>query len=123
MKLTSQQAKEMLEKARQNAKDEKWIDHSICVGQAAGKIAEALNEKGHNLDVDKAITLGLVHDIGKMIGTSNGHVINGYNYIKEQGYDEDYYNICLTHSYLNNDINCTAGGFPDDIPLDRKSVV
>lgn len=117
MKLTSEKARAMLEQARKNAKDEKWINHSICVGQAAGRIAEALNEKGYNLDVDKAIALGLVHDIGKMIGPSNGHVINGYNYMKEQGYDEDYYNICLTHSYLNNDVNCTAGGFPDEIPF------
>lgn len=79
----------MLEQAKQNAKDEKWIDHSICVGQAAGKITEALNAKGHNLDVDKAITLGLVHDIGKIKSSASNHDIEGYNYIKEQGYDED----------------------------------
>lgn len=117
MVLTSEQAREILEKARISIKDDKWINHSICVGQAAGRIAQALNEKGYNLEIDKAITLGLVHDIGKMIGASEGHVINGYNYMKEQGYDEDYYFICLTHSYLNNDVNCTAGGFPDEIPF------
>lgn len=33
--------------------------------------------------------------------------------MKEKGYDEEYCNICLTHSYLNNDIICTAGGVPD----------
>ena len=33
--------------------------------------------------------------------------------LKELGYDEEYYNICLTHSYLNNDIVCTAGGVPN----------
>lgn len=117
MKLTSEKAREMLEQARKNAKDEKWINHSICVGQAAGRIAEALNEKGYNLDVDKAITLGLIHDIGKIKSSFSNHDMEGYNYIKEQGYDEDYYNICLTHSYLNNDVNCTAGGFPDEIPF------
>ncbi len=117
MKLTSKDAKDILEGARPNAKNEKWINHSICVGQAAGRIAMALNEKGYDLDVDKVVTLGLVHDIGKMVGSSDGHVINGYNYMKEQGYDEDYYNICLTHSYLNNDVNCTAGGFPEEIPF------
>lgn len=36
-----------------------------------------------------------------------------YNYLKDKGYDEDYCNICLTHSYLNNDIICIAGGIPD----------
>lgn len=117
MKLTSEEALKIIENARGKAKSDKWINHSICVGNSAGKIAKALNDKGHNLDIDKAITLGYVHDIGKMVGTSDGHVINGYNYMKEQGYDEEYYNICLTHSYLNNDVNCTAGGFPDDIPF------
>ena len=34
-------------------------------------------------------------------------------YLKNKEYDEEYANICLTHSYLNNDINCTAGGIPD----------
>ena len=37
----------------------------------------------------------------------------GFPFLKEKGYDEDYCNICLTHSYLNNDIICTAGGVPD----------
>ncbi len=43
--------------------------------------------------------------------------MNGYNYMKEHEYDEEYCNICLTHSYLNNDVNCTAGGIPEDIPF------
>ena len=39
--------------------------------------------------------------------------------MKDKGYDEEYCNICITHSYLNNDIVCTAGGVPnpDDKPL------
>ena len=53
-----------------------------------------------------------MHDIGKYNGESQGHVIRGYNYLKDKGYDEEYCNICLTHSYLNNDITCTAGGGP-----------
>lgn len=65
------------------------------------------------VDVDKAITLGYVHDIGKYTGESHGHVMRGYEYLKNKGYDEEYANICLTHSYLNNDILCTAGGVPD----------
>lgn len=43
--------------------------------------------------------------------------MNGYNYLKELGYDEKYYNVCLTHSYLNNDVICNAGGIPSDIPF------
>ena len=81
-------------------------------GNSAGKIAEKLN-----LDVEKAKTLGYIHDIGKSLGEFSGHVMNGYNYIKELVYDDEYANICLTHSYLNNDVFCTAGGIPTDIPF------
>lgn len=117
MKLTSKEAKNILEKARDNFEDQRWINHSICVGNTAGRIADALADKGIDIDVDKTITLGYIHDIGKMVGPSSGHVMRGYEYMKEQGYDDEYCNICLTHSYLNNDINCTAGGIPDDIPF------
>ena len=55
--------------------------------------------------------------LAKEFGDVSGHAINGYKYIKELGYDDDYANICLTHSYLNNDYICTAGGIPEDIPF------
>lgn len=113
MKLTVEQALQMLENYRGKTKSDKWIDHCICVGNTAGKIAEALNEKGYNVDADKAKTIGYVHDIGKYNGQSHGHVMRGYEYLKEKGFSEDYCNICLTHSYLNNDIICTAGGVPN----------
>lgn len=112
MKLTVEKAREMLEDARGKTSSDKWIDHSICVGDSAGKIAEKLN-----LDVDYAKTLGYIHDIGKSVGEFKDHVMNGYNYLKELGYDDEYANICLTHSYLNNDVYCTAGGIPTDIPF------
>lgn len=112
MKLTLEKAREMLEEARKKSTDDRWINHSICVGNTAGKIAEKLN-----LDVNYAKTLGYIHDIGREIGDSKDHVMNGYYYLKELGYDDEYANICLTHSYLNNDVNCTAGGFPKDIPF------
>ena len=115
MKLYSKEARKLLENSRGKTDHDGWIDHSICVGDSAARIVEALNKKGYNLDIDKVIALGYVHDIGKMVGPFNEHVINGYNYMKEQGYDEEYCNICLTHSYLNNDTLCTAGGIPDDI--------
>ena len=112
MKLTLEKAREMLEEARKKSTDDRWINHSICVGDTAGKIAEKLN-----LDVNYAKTLGYIHDIGRGIGDSKNHVMNGYYYLKELGYDDEYTNICLTHSYLNNDVNCTAGGIPTDIPF------
>ncbi len=112
MKLTSAKALEMLENAKGKTKDDGWIYHSICVGNSAGKIAKALN-----LDEEYAKTLGYIHDIGKSVGEFCSHVMNGYNYLKELGYDDEYANICLTHSYLNNDVNCTAGAIPEDIPF------
>lgn len=110
MKLTSKKALEMLESSRGKTPHDGWIDHSICVGYAAGKIAKALN-----LDEEKAKTLGYIHDIGKLI-KFEGHVMEGYNYLKELGYDDEYCNVCLTHSYLNNDVNCTQGN-PSSIPF------
>lgn len=112
MKLTSNEAKELLEVERKKVKDDRWIQHCLFVGDSAGKIANALSKKGITVDIDKAITLGYIHDIGKYNGESYGHIMRGYNYLKDKGYDEEYCNICLTHSYLNNDVICTAGGVP-----------
>ena len=112
MKLSSKNALELLNNFINKTEHNGWITHSICVGNSAGKIAEKLN-----LDVDKAKALGYIHDIGKGVGEFSNHVMNGYNYLKDLGYDEEFANICLTHSYLNNDINCTAGGIPKDIPF------
>lgn len=113
MKLTSKEAKELLEIERKEGKDDRWIQHSILVGTSAGRIAKALKDKGITVDVDKTITLGYLHDIGKYNGESIGHVMRGYEYLKNKGYDDEYANICLTHSYLNNDVTCTAGGGPN----------
>ncbi len=112
MKLTSEKILEILNESRRISVDDKWIEHSICVGNSAAKIAENLK-----LDTEEAMTLGFAHDIGKRFVDLKNHDINGYNYLKELGYDEEYANICLTHSYLNNDVYCTAGGVPEDIPI------
>lgn len=112
MKLTSEEALKMLDNARGKTESDGLINHSICVGNCAAKIAKELN-----LDVEYAKTLGYIHDIGKLVGDFQSHSMNGYNYLKTLGYDEKYYNICLTHSYLNNDVNCTAGGVPRNIPF------
>lgn len=68
----------------------KWIEHCICVGNTAGKIAEALNRKEQNVDIDKTIILGYLHDIGKYNGESHGHVMRGYQFLKDKGYDDEY---------------------------------
>ena len=65
MKLTSEEARNILEEARKHTEDDRWIDHCICVGNTAGRIAQVLYEKGINIDVDKTIALGYIHDIGK----------------------------------------------------------
>lgn len=112
MKLTSEEALNLVESFRPKFEDDRWIDHSICVGNSAGRIAKAME-----LDEDKAKALGFVHDIGKGVGPFKDHVMNGYRYLKELSVDDEFANICLTHSYLNNDIYCTAGGIPEDIPF------
>ncbi|MBR3133718.1 MAG: HD domain-containing protein [Clostridia bacterium] len=106
MKLSKEDAIKLLEEA-ERINPGRWIEHSKNVGEASRRIAEKLN-----LDTEKAEVLGLIHDIGKRDGEHVHHVINGYKFLKEKGYDVEYANICITHSYLNNDINCTAGGVP-----------
>ena len=113
MKLTSQAAKTMLEKLRAKSTDDRWIDHCLCVGDTAGIIAQALKAKGHQVDVDKTIALGYVHDIGKHNPAPQSHEIKGYEFLQKQGFDEEDCHVCLTHPYLNNDITCTAAGVPD----------
>ena len=126
MKLTKELALQMIEEYRGKTKSDRWIDHCICVGDTAGKIAKALTEKGYNVDIDKTITLGYLHDIGKYTGESHGHEISGYNYLKGKGYDEGVPNpqdkptiaeFVKTHKYtieekLINlcDLMCPQGG-------------
>ena len=92
-----------------------WVEHSIRVGQAAERIAKKIG-----IDSDKAAAMGYLHDIGKIYGEPySQHIVKGYEYLKSMGISDEYANICLTHSYLNNDLICTAGGVPnlDDNPF------
>lgn len=110
MQIKLEEAVSLLEEARKvKAEHERWVKHSYCVGEAASRIACALN-----LDAEYAKTLGYIHDIGKMYGTIMTHDLDGYKLLIERGYDEEMAHICLTHSYLNNDVSCTAGRIPDD---------
>lgn len=113
MKLTSSEARKIIESYKGKTKNDKWIEHCISVGNCGKVIAENLKQKGYDVNVEKTTVLGYIHDIGKYTGESIGHVMRGYNYLKDKGYDEEYCNICLIHSYLNNDIICTAGGVPN----------
>lgn len=87
--------------------ENKWILHSAYVGMAARRIAFKLN-----LDYDLAASLGYIHDIGRKFNHNN-HPIEGYNYLSKLGYLNEA-RICLTHSFIDNDINLTAGGGPKD---------
>ncbi len=97
-----EQTKLELEKQKKNID---FIKHSYLVGNAAGVIAEKLG-----LDKEKAIVLGYIHDIGKKIESSENHEDKGYKYIVKLGYPKEYAEICIMHSYLNNDPLCVAGG-------------
>ena len=83
--------------------ENRWVWHCLYVGEAAGRIAAKLG-----LDEDKAKALGYVHDIGRKISHPH-HAIEGFNYMNEKGYEEESL-ICLTHSYVNKDLNLVAGG-------------
>ncbi len=111
MKLTSAKAYELLIKDVLNKESElelpenRWVKHCINVGYAASIIADNLG-----LDADYIGALGIIHDIGRKISHPK-HPIYGYQYMIENGYLEEA-GICLTHSFVNNDIRLTAGVGP-----------
>ena len=49
MKLTSNEALKMIEDFRKELGNPYWVDHSVCVGNTAGVIAKALEEKGYKV--------------------------------------------------------------------------
>lgn len=110
-KLTSKKALELLtegiilEDSDYLKKENRWINHCIHVGIAAGRIAEKLK-----VDADYAKALGYIHDIGRRINHPM-HPTEGYHYMNEKGYIVES-GICLTHSFINNDICMTIGDGP-----------
>ena len=109
MRLNSQDAYQLLIKDVITSEEDwkrpenRWLKHCIYVGKAAGRIAAQME-----LDSDFARALGYVHDIGRKVSHPR-HVIEGYSYLMRLGYDE-MARSCLTHSFIDNDINLTAGG-------------
>lgn len=82
-----------------------WKQHSEFVALACKNIAEHCT----NIDSDKAYILGLLHDIGRRVGiVSERHMIAGYQYCMEQGWDE-VAKICITHSFMIQDIRSAIG--------------
>lgn len=73
-----------------------WGNHSRTAAHCAECIAKA---SGGALDPEKAYALGLLHDIGRRYGKRHlGHVVDGYTYMMQLGYDE-VARVCLSHSF------------------------
>ncbi len=104
MKLNAQQAYSLLIDGLQSPEKIQYVTHCRYVGDLAGMIAKELG-----LDAEYAKVLGYLHDIGRKTEPDN-HIYAGYEYLMENGYKE-YAHICLTHSFLNNDIECICGCF------------
>jgi putative nucleotidyltransferase with HDIG domain len=99
-----QEAKILLEEAGK-LNPGPWISHSKYVAEAARLIAEETRE----LNSETAYIVGLLHDVGRREGvTDMHHIINGYNFLKEKGFDEPA-RICITHPFLVKEIECYSG--------------
>jgi hypothetical protein len=77
-----------------------WEAHSRYTAKGAGLIAG--NIPGMNSE--KALILGLLHDIGRREGPSHmRHALDGYRFMEREGYPE-VGRICLTHSYPDKNL-------------------
>jgi len=94
-----------------------WYSHSKFVAEGAKLIAEHHSD----LDPDAAYILGLLHDIGRRCGvTSMRHVIDGYNFLRDEGY-EGAARICMTHSFPVKDSRMVFGAW--DCSADELKLV
>jgi len=91
-----------------------WVEHSRVVARAA----EAIASRHPQLDQECAYALGLLHDIGRREGRSQGrHILDGYRYLLSMGYPEAA-RVCLTHSFPLPTIHVAVGEMdcpPEDI--------
>ncbi len=105
---TKAQALVLLNEAEQRNPGD-WGRHSMLVAECAEKIA-----KEAGLNPDKAYVLGLLHDIGRRFGiTGFAHVVDGYDYLMDLGFDEAA-RICLTHSFSTHNLDDYIGRFDVD---------
>ena len=82
-----------------------WVNHSIFTAQAAAIIASSIP----SLDPSTAYIFGYLHDIGRREGlTSNRHIIDGYFYLINKGFDGAA-RICLTHPFAVKKIDAISG--------------
>lgn len=91
----------------------KVLKHLLCVGDTAARIAEALCNKSYDIDVDKVRAMGYLHDVGRLIGPSDMHIVNGYKFLKARGFTDEYCDICLTHSFPNGSPDYILSTPPD----------
>ena len=94
-----------------------WVDHSRHVAEAARGLAIALGD----MDPERMYVCGLLHDIGRRCGrTKMRHIIDGYRYLTDLGYEEPA-RICLTHSFPIQNTNAIFGEW-DCTPEERAEV-
>lgn len=87
-----------------------WCWHSEYVAEAAAKLASEIG-----LNSDKAYAMGLLHDVGRSFSDGQfRHIKDGYEYLLSIGHP-DLSRICLTHSFVAQDIFSYVGKF--DVPI------
>ena len=87
-----------------NVRDEGLYQHSVRVATIAYEIGECLG-----IDKDALYCYGLLHDIGKIRGSSGlRHAYDGYIILNQLDYC-DRSDICLTHSFPAKIIESYAG--------------
>ena len=71
-----------------------WADHSRFVAEACKNIASHCKD----LSSEQAYIFGLLHDIGRYAGVSSErHLIDGYQYCMERGWEKLHRYVYPTH--------------------------
>lgn len=71
-----------------------WISHSRFVAEACKNIASRCKD----LSSEQAYIFGLLHDIGRYAGVSSErHLIDGYRYCMERGWEKQHRYVYPTH--------------------------
>ena len=114
MQLTCSVAEKALRQAH-TSNPGPWAEHTRYVALACRNIAK----RCPHMDADAAYCYGLLHDIGRFAGvTSERHLIDGYRYCMERGWDKAA-QICISHAFLVKDISSSIGVF--DMPAEDKA--
>jgi HD domain len=82
-----------------------WVAHSRYVADAARLLAQQLPQ----IDPDRAVIFGLLHDIGRREGiTHMRHIIDGHRFMVGEGFPA-VARICVTHSFAVQEIGAASG--------------